>query len=137
MSSNNYGQKMSSYIQKIRLDNNACKIKKRKPLKICSDCKETDDSIKLFSSELDKLEEVIEELYKNPIKKNNNHQISIFNAKFTLNNIPCELEYDLSKFSLDNLHKLMIFTTQNCNNDNKYSSSVSSNETVDNESDDK
>ncbi|RIA95197.1 hypothetical protein C1645_817042 [Glomus cerebriforme] len=40
-------------------------------------------------------------------------------AKFTLNNVPCELEYNLSDFSLEDLQKLAIFS---CNN-NKYSSS--------------
>ncbi|RGB30351.1 hypothetical protein C1646_765453 [Rhizophagus diaphanus] len=124
MSSKNYGQKTCGtppYVQKIRFEN---KIKKRNPQKICSDCKETSDSIKLFSSKVNKLEEIIDNFYKNPIKKNKNNQISIFNAKFTLNHIPCELEYDLSKFSLENLHKLVIFTTQHCNNNNKYSTSI-------------
>ncbi|CAB4481409.1 hypothetical protein RhiirA1_429334, partial [Rhizophagus irregularis] len=134
MSSKNYGKNTCGtppYVSKIRFEN---KIKKRKPPKICSDCKETSDSVKLFSNKVNKLEEVIDNFYKNPIKKNKNNQFSIFNAKFTLNNVPCELEYDLSKFSLDNLHKLVIFTTQHCNNNNKYSSSI---ENIDNESDGK
>ncbi|CAB4376583.1 unnamed protein product [Rhizophagus irregularis] len=131
MSSKNYGKKACGtppYVQKFRFEN---KIKKRKPLKNCFDCKEMSDSVKLFSSKVNKIEEVINNFYKNPIKKNKNNHFSIFNAKFTLNNIPCELEYDLSKFSLENLHKLVIFTTQHCNNDNKYSSSISSNEDID------
>ncbi|GBC08758.1 hypothetical protein RclHR1_08360004 [Rhizophagus clarus] len=124
--SNNYGQKTSPYNQKISLDNNA---------KICTDCKETSDFVKLFSNKLDKLEEVIRDFYKNPAKENKNNQLSIFNAKFTLNNVPCELEYNLSEFSLENLHILAISTTQS--SDNKHPSSISSNETIDNESDDK
>ena len=56
--------------------------------------------------------------YKNNIK---NNKFSMFNAKFTLNNVPCELEYDLSKFNLENLQKLVIFTTQKFNNNDKYS----------------
>jgi hypothetical protein len=136
MSSKNYGQKTCEtqpYVQKIRLDNNACKIKKRKLPKICSDCKETSDSFKLFSGKINKLEEAIDNFYKNTIKKND--QFSIFYAKFILNNVPCELEYDLSKFSLENLHKLVICTTQNCINDNKYPSSITEN--IANKSDDK
>ncbi|GES84865.1 hypothetical protein GLOIN_2v1868012 [Rhizophagus clarus] len=53
------------------------------------------------------------------LKKNKDRQLSIFNAKFTLNNVPCEIEYDLSEISLENLHNLAIFTTQNSSNDNK------------------
>ncbi|EXX67503.1 uncharacterized protein OCT59_002997 [Rhizophagus irregularis] len=44
------------------------------------------------------------------------NKISIFRAKFTLNSVPCELEYDLSRFTLENLQKLADFATQNCNN---------------------
>ncbi|PKY47374.1 hypothetical protein RhiirA4_543916 [Rhizophagus irregularis] len=99
MSSKNYGQKTCGtppYVQKILFKN---KIKKRKPPKICSDCKETSDSVKLSSSKVNRLEEVTNNFYENPIKKNKNNQFSIFNnAKFTLNNVSCELEYDLSKF---------------------------------------
>ncbi|GES95484.1 hypothetical protein GLOIN_2v1779527 [Rhizophagus clarus] len=131
MSSKNHEQETRGtlpYVQKIRLNNNACRIKKRKPPKFCPDCKETNDSVKLFSSKVDKIEAAIGNLYKQSLKKNNNRQLSIFNAKFKLNNIPCELEYDLSKFSLTNLHKLAIFFTQDCNNNNKYPSSISSND---------
>ncbi|PKK65610.1 hypothetical protein RhiirC2_785906 [Rhizophagus irregularis] len=49
--------------------------------------------------------------------------------------IPCELEYDLSKFSLENLHKLNTIYQKFCNNNNKYSSSTIEN--IDNESDNK
>ncbi|GBB83581.1 hypothetical protein RclHR1_10290003 [Rhizophagus clarus] len=132
MSSKNHRQETRgtpSYVQKIRLNNNACKIKKGKPPKICPDCKETNDSVKIFSRKVDKIEEAIGNLYKQSLKKNKNRQLSIFNAKFKLNNIPCELEYDLSNFSLENLHKLAIsITTQHCNNNDKHPSSISSND---------
>ncbi|RGB41207.1 hypothetical protein C1646_752383 [Rhizophagus diaphanus] len=98
MSSKNYGQNTCGtppYVQKIRFEN---KIKKRKPPKICSDCKETSDSVKLISSKANKAEEIIDDFYKNPIRKSKINQFSIFNARFTLNNASCELEYDLSKF---------------------------------------
>ncbi|PKY56957.1 hypothetical protein RhiirA4_477643 [Rhizophagus irregularis] len=99
MSSKNYGQKTCEtppYVQKIQFEN---KTKKSNPPKICSDCKETSDSVKLFSSKVNKLEEVIDNSYENPIKKNKTNQFCIFNnSKFTLNNVSCELEYDLSKF---------------------------------------
>ncbi|PKC72225.1 hypothetical protein RhiirA1_452582 [Rhizophagus irregularis] len=97
MSSKNYGQKTCGtppYVQKIQFEN---KIKKTNPPKICSDCEEMSDSVKLFSSKVNKVEEVNDNFYKNPIKKNKINQYSIFNAKFTLNNVSCELEYDLSK----------------------------------------
>ncbi|PKC69513.1 hypothetical protein RhiirA1_455920 [Rhizophagus irregularis] len=138
MSSKNYDQKTRGtppyHVQKIRLDNNANRLKKRKFQKACPDCKETSDSVKLFSSKVNKIEEVIKNYYKTPLNKNKNNKTSIFNAKFTLNNIQCELEYDLSKFTLENLQKLVIFTTQNCNiNDtnNKNPSSISSDENLD------
>src|ERR1700743_2172851 len=106
MSSKNYGQETRGtppYVQKIRLDNDACRIKKRKPPKVCPDCKETNDSVKLFSSKVDKIEEAIGN-FKKSLKKNNNRQSSVFNTKFRLNNVLCELEYDLAEFSLENLH---------------------------------
>ncbi|GBC10270.1 hypothetical protein RclHR1_00950007 [Rhizophagus clarus] len=131
MTSKNYGRethRTSPYVQKIRLDKIACRIGKRKPPKVCPDCKETNDSVKLISSKIGKIEEAIGNFYKQSLKKNNNRQLSIFNAKFKLNNVPCELEYDLSRFSLENLHKLVIFTTQHCNNNSNYPSSNSSND---------
>ncbi|PKC53711.1 hypothetical protein RhiirA1_478711 [Rhizophagus irregularis] len=97
----NYGQKTRgtpSYVQNICFENNACKIiKESKPPKICSDCKEMSDSVKLISSKANKTE-VIDDFYKNPIRKSKINQFSIFNARFTLNNVSRELEYDLSKF---------------------------------------
>ena len=57
-----------------------------------------------------------------------------FGANFTLNNVPCELEYNLSKFTFENLQKLVIATTQNYNNNNndnfnnsKFPTSITSN----------
>jgi hypothetical protein len=135
MSSKNYEQDKRGtppYVRKIRLDNNSHGIKKKKNLKVCPNCKEINDSVKHFSNKVNKIEEAIGNFYKHSLKKNKNSQFSIFNAKFTLNNIPCELEYDLSKFSLENLQKLAIFTTQHCNNNNKYPS-ISSNENISDE----
>ncbi|RGB41208.1 hypothetical protein C1646_752384 [Rhizophagus diaphanus] len=82
MSSKNYGQR-SCETPQIRFEN---KIKKRNSPKICSDCEEMSDSDKLFSSKVNKIEEVNDNFYKNPIKKNKINQFSIFNAKFTSNN---------------------------------------------------
>jgi hypothetical protein len=131
MSSKNYGQetRRAPYVQKIRLDNNSYGIKKKKTPKVCPDCIETNDSVKLFSNKVNKIEEAVSNFYKHSLNKNKNNQFSIFNAKFNLNNIPYELQYDLSKFSLESLHELVNFTTQHCNNDNKYpSSSISFND---------
>ena len=94
-------------IQKINLKNN--KRIKRKPPKLCPDCKETCDSVKLISNKVDRIEKVVND-FKN-LQKKKSDKLSKFNAKFTLNNIPCELEYDLSNFTLDSLQKLVIITT--------------------------
>ncbi|PKC02487.1 hypothetical protein RhiirA5_425150 [Rhizophagus irregularis] len=76
MSSKNYGQKTCGT-----------------PPSICSDCKETSDSVKLVSSKVNKLEGITDNFYENPIKMNKNNQFSIFNnAKFTLNNAKSTLE---------------------------------------------
>src|SRR6266516_2231649 len=124
-SKNNYEQtRRTPYVQKINLSNNNMRTR-RKPPKLCPDCKETNDCIKLFSNKVNKIEETVNNFYKN-LRKKETRQVSIFNAKFTLNNIPCELEYDLSNFTLENLQKLVIFTTQNCNNNNNNPSSISS-----------
>ncbi|CAB5383258.1 hypothetical protein RhiirA5_408892 [Rhizophagus irregularis] len=106
MSSNNC--ESSKYTQKFDL----CNINnRRKTPKFCPDCKETDDSIKLLTSKMSKIEEIIDG-FKNCQKKKIGN-FSTFNAKFTLNDVPCELEYDLSSFTLENLQKLVIFTTKN------------------------
>ncbi|GES95471.1 hypothetical protein GLOIN_2v1779544 [Rhizophagus clarus] len=86
---------------------------RRKYSKSCSDCKDTIDYINLLSNKVNRIEEIINNFKNRPRKKPG---LSIFNAKFTLNNIPCELEYDLSNFALDELQKLARFTTQNFNN---------------------
>src|SRR5437763_10806082 len=100
-------------VQKISLDNINRRIR-RKPPKLCPDCKETNDCVKLVSNKLDKIEEIIDNFGKD-LSDQSTAQFSKFNAKFILNNIPCELEYDLSKFNLENLHKLAIITAQICN----------------------
>ncbi|GBC01804.1 hypothetical protein RclHR1_04340001 [Rhizophagus clarus] len=101
-------------VHKINLNNDNRRFR-RKPPKYCPDCKETDDCIKTFSNKVNRIEEVVNDFHKK-CSKNKIEKCSIFNAKFTLNNVPCELEYDLSEFSLDNLQKLAISTTQNFNN---------------------
>ncbi|RIA95189.1 hypothetical protein C1645_817035 [Glomus cerebriforme] len=74
------------YIQKINLDNNS-KIIRKKPPKFCPDCKETSDCVKLFSNKVNRIEEIVDNFKNLPKKKIDN--ASKFNAKFTLNNIPC------------------------------------------------
>ncbi|GBC08442.1 hypothetical protein RclHR1_08110002 [Rhizophagus clarus] len=101
-------------VHKINL-NNDNRRSRRKPPKYCPDCKETDDCIKHFSNKVNRIEEVVNDFHKK-CSKSKIEKCSIFNVKFTLNNVPCELKYDLSEFSLDNLQKLAISTTQNCNN---------------------
>lgn len=110
----NYEPKTHPYqVQKINLTDNR-KTRRRQP-KYCPDCKETDDCVKLFSNKLNKIEEIVNDFHKK-CPKRKIEKCSIFNVKFTLNNVPCELEYDLSQFNLENLQKLVSFTTQNCNN---------------------
>ena len=65
-----------------------------------------------MSNKLSRIEEAVHNFDRN-ISGKNNSQYSKFNAKFTLNNIPCKLEYDLSNFTLENLQKLVNITTQN------------------------
>src|SRR5947207_658011 len=122
-----------------RLDINNKRIRKRPP-NHCPYCKETSVCVKLISNKINRIEEIINNFDKN-LQKRSANQFSIFNAKFTLNDVPCELEYDLSKFSLENLHKLgRIVTTQIYNsennekfNKNKYPSPTSSNNNSNNE----
>jgi hypothetical protein len=92
-------------VQKICLNSNN-KRARRKPPKLCPDCKEINDCVKLFSNKVSRMLRI------------SINQFSIFNAKFTMNNVPCELEYDLSKFTFENLQKLVIDTTQSYNNNN-------------------
>ncbi|RGB41202.1 hypothetical protein C1646_752375 [Rhizophagus diaphanus] len=118
MSSKNYGSRTCGkpYVQKIKLNNN--KRTRRKPSKlICTDCEESNDYIKLLSSKVSRIEEIVDNFMNLPKNKTEN-KLSIFNAKFSLNNVPCELEYDLSNFTLENLQKLVIFTTPNCKPNN-------------------
>ncbi|GBB85235.1 hypothetical protein RclHR1_01180012 [Rhizophagus clarus] len=101
-----------SYVQKINLNLSMRKTKRR--AKLCPDCEVNADCIKLLSNKVNRIEEIVNSYYKNFPKKNT-EKFSLFNVKFTLNKIPCELEYDLSNFTLENLQKLANFTTQNCN----------------------
>ncbi|CAB4481375.1 unnamed protein product [Rhizophagus irregularis] len=89
-SKNNYEQR-TSYVQRFNLSNMSNMRTRRKPQKLCPDCKETNDCVKLLSNKVN---------------------------KFILNNVPCELEYDLSKFTLENLQKLVNFAIPNHNNNN-------------------
>ncbi|CAI2161518.1 1442_t:CDS:1 [Funneliformis geosporum] len=121
MLNKNYEKKsrMIPYVRKINL-NNDNKSARRKPPKFCLDCKETDNCVKLFSNKVNKIEELVDNLYNNQKKKT--EKFSIYNAKFTLNNIPCEIEYDLANFTLDELEKLGKFTIQNFIEDKNSSS---------------
>lgn len=124
MSSKQRTRRTQPYVQKINLGNNNKRIRKRPP-NLCPDCKETSDCVKLISDKINRVEEIVNNYDKN-LQKRNENQFSIFNAKFTLNNVCCELEYDLSKFTLKNLQKLGIVTTQIYNNNkNNYPSSTS------------
>ncbi|CAB4428413.1 unnamed protein product [Rhizophagus irregularis] len=97
---------------------------RRKPQKLCYNCKETIDCVKLVSNKVNKIEEIVNN-FKNLQKKP--EKLSKFNAKFTLNNVPCELEYDLSSFTLENLQKLVAITTQFYNPNSPSNNSPSSN----------
>ena len=114
MSSKNYDQKL--YVRKFNLGNNHRRTR-NKP-KLCADCKEASNYVQLFSNKLNKIEGIVNNLKNLPQKKTD--QFSIFKTSFILNNVPCELEYNLSSFALEDLQKLVIFTTPNCS---KYSSS--------------
>src|ERR1051326_2656660 len=116
MSSKNYDQKL--YVRKFNLGNNHRRTR-NKP-KLCLDCKETSNCVKLFSNKLNKIEEIVNNLKNLPQKEED--QFSIFNTRFILNNVPYELEYNLSSFALEDLQKLVNFTTLNYNDIYKYSS---------------
>src|SRR5581483_6035231 len=113
-----------SYVQKINLSNNNKRIRK-KPPKLCADCKATNGCIELLSNKIHNIEEIVSDYYAN-LPKTEDKGFSKFNVKFTLNKVPCEVEYDLSNFTLENLQKLVIITTQNSNNNNNNPSSISS-----------
>ena len=112
MSPKNYERKTRKmpYVRVIHLGNNN-RTKRNSP-KLCPDCKETTNCVKLFSNKVNRIEEIINDFYENP-PKIQNKGLSSFNAKFNLNSVPCELEDDLSSFTLENLQKLVIITTQN------------------------
>ncbi len=90
----------------------------------------SNNSVKLISSKLNRIEEIFNNFYKN-FPKRNTEKFSVYNAKFILNNVPYELEYDLTKLIMEELEKLVNFTTQtfnkNHNNNVKYPSSTSYN----------
>ena len=93
MSSKNYEQKprgVPYYVQKINLGNNNRRSRRRPP-KLCLDCKETKDCIKLISSKVNRIEEIVNNFDAN-LPKWETNRFAKFNAKFTLNNIPCELQ---------------------------------------------
>jgi hypothetical protein len=60
------------YVQKIDLGNNNKKTR-RKPPKLCPDCKETGDYIKLFSNNVKRIEDIINDFYKNLPKRRLNN----------------------------------------------------------------
>jgi hypothetical protein len=101
----NHNEPKSQYVQKIKLNNS--KRVRKKPPKLCPDCKETNNCVKSFSDKISRFEEIIDRFKNLPKRKID--KISKFNAKFKLNNIPCEVEYDLSHFTLENLLKLTNF----------------------------
>ncbi|CAB5383306.1 uncharacterized protein OCT59_002956 [Rhizophagus irregularis] len=127
-SNNNYEPRAfeASFTQIINLNNNSGRKTRGKYTKLaCSYCKDTNDSVNQLSNKVNKIEEIITNFKNRP---RNKPELSLFNAKFTLNNVPCELEYDLSNFTLENLQKLASFTTQSfnnniVNNDNEYGNS--------------
>ncbi|CAG8627198.1 3421_t:CDS:1 [Funneliformis mosseae] len=118
MTSESYEQKsrLSPYVRKINFVNDN-RRRKKKPPKLCLDCKETDNYVELFSNKVNRIEEIGDNLYDN-IQKKKTENCSIYNAKFTLNNVPCEIEYDLSHFTLQELDKLANLATENFNDDN-------------------
>ncbi|GBB83579.1 hypothetical protein RclHR1_10290001 [Rhizophagus clarus] len=109
MSSKNYESN-----RRINLSNDNSRKRTRRKLS-CSDCKDTTDCVKLLSNKVTRVEEIINN-FKNRDRLRKKPELSIFNAKFTLNNLPYDLEYDLSNFSLEYLLTLAKFTTQGYDN---------------------
>jgi hypothetical protein len=101
----NHNEPKSQYVQKIKLNNS--KRVRKKPPKLCPDCKDTNNCVKSFSDKVSRFEEIIDRFKNLPKRKID--KISKFNANFKLNNIPCEVECDLSHFTLENLQKLANF----------------------------
>jgi len=83
----------------------------------------SNNSVKLISNKINRIEEIVNNFYKN-LPNRNIEQFSVYNAKFIHNNVPCEIKYDLTKLTLEELGKLVDFTTQNfnCNNNNNNNS---------------
>src|ERR1043165_2214084 len=109
------GTRMTPYVQKIQLNSNKKNERRsrRKPPKPCADCKHTSNNVKFLSSKINRIEELVHDISKILPKKT---EFSIYNAKFTLNNVPCELECDLTSFTLEEIQSLVNFTTRNFNN---------------------
>ena len=59
------------YIQKINLGNNNRRVRKRPP-KLCPDCKETSNCVKLISNKINRIEEIINNFDKYLSTKNLN-----------------------------------------------------------------
>src|SRR5687768_4085170 len=101
-------------VPKISLDNSNRRVR-RKPPKLCPGRNnETNDCV---NSKLNRIEELVDNFPK-IYPKNDAKQSSIFNVKFILNSVPCEVEYDLSKFTFENLQKLAFHTSTQTFNDN-------------------
>jgi hypothetical protein len=107
----NHNEPKSQYVQKIKLNNS--KRVRKKPPKLCPDCKDTNNCVKSFSDKVSRFEEIIDRFKNLPKRKID--KISKFNANFKLNNIPCEVECDLSHFTLENLQKLANFMVPHSN----------------------
>jgi len=113
-SSRNHEQRARGmpYVRKIQLIDGNNQRSRRKPPRPCSDCKDTNDLVKFVSSKVDRIEEIVNDFHENPPRRKV-QRFSLYNAKFTVNSVPCELEYDLSNFTIDELQRLVVFTTQN------------------------
>lgn len=101
----------SPYSQKVNLKDNSDKRKKL-AFERCFSCKETNKAINFLASKVDRVEKIVKNLEDISSKNKTKNDFSKFSINFCLNNIPCELEYNLSSFSLENLQKLAVFTVQ-------------------------
>src|SRR5947209_946133 len=71
MSNEQRTRKTQPYVQKINLGNSNKRIKKRPP-KLCPDCKETSNCVKLISNKINRIEEIINNFDKYLSTKNLN-----------------------------------------------------------------
>ena len=102
MSYSNDNKPKSEYVRKTRLNNNSRRIRGKS---ICPDCKGTNDFISFFSSKVNRFEEIVDNFKKLPKKKTDKF------SKFNKKSAPCELEYDLSNFTFEDLQKLANYIT--------------------------